>query len=90
MDFERGGEVRREGVLGLLGLWVSYTWAGWVLMEAWRAWKEGLGQDDFIREKRMMEMEEARLRVVEEEKKTGGNGDERSETGQSDGKDEKA
>ncbi|PVH71922.1 hypothetical protein DL98DRAFT_596470 [Cadophora sp. DSE1049] len=90
MELERGGEVRRGGVFGLLGLWVSYTWAGWVLIEAWTAWKEGLGQEEFIREKRMREMEEARLRVVEEEKKTGKKGDERDEAGESEGKDEKA
>ncbi|KAG4439943.1 hypothetical protein IFR05_004569 [Cadophora sp. M221] len=68
MELERGGEVRKSGMVGLLGLWMSYTWVGMVLLDVWTAWKEGLGQEEFVREKRMRELEEARLRVVEEEK----------------------
>lgn len=93
MELERGEEVSREGVLGLLRLWISYTWVGWVLMEAWTAWKEGLGQEEFVREKRMREMEEARARAVEDEKKTGGKTDEweeKEEPGESDSKAEKS
>lgn len=62
-------------------------------MEAWSAWKEGLGQEEFVRKKRMREMEEAKARVVEEEKKIGEEADEREETaktGESDGKVENA
>jgi len=92
MELERGEEVRREGAWIVAAL-DQFTCAGWVLMEAWSAWKEGLGQEEFVRKKRMREMEEAKARVVEEEKKIGEEADEREETaktGESDGKVENA
>ncbi|KAK0113536.1 hypothetical protein ONS96_014395 [Cadophora gregata f. sp. sojae] len=90
MELERGGEMRRGGVFPLLGLWVSYTWAGCVVMEAWGAWKEGLGQEEFVREKRMRELEEARAKVVEEEKKIGDRDDEKDTGDDNETKDERA
>ncbi|KAH9219246.1 hypothetical protein DL95DRAFT_384673 [Leptodontidium sp. 2 PMI_412] len=92
IELERGEEVRKSGVIGLLWLWMSYTWVGVVLMDAWTAWKEGLGQEEFVREKRLRELEEARLRVVEEEKMKRGKsiGEEESRGNEKEGKDDKA
>lgn len=91
IELERGEEVRKSGVIGLLWLWMSYTWVGVVLMDAWTAWKEGLGQEEFVREKRLRELEEARLRVVEKEKtkREKSIGEEESRGNEKEGKDDK-
>ncbi|KAH7327150.1 hypothetical protein BKA65DRAFT_510045 [Rhexocercosporidium sp. MPI-PUGE-AT-0058] len=91
IELERGGGARKSGVVALLGLWMSYTWAGVVLINAWTAWKEGLGQEEFIREKRMRELEEVVLMVEEEKtKRDGGARQEESHENEKDGKDEEA
>ncbi|KAL2061379.1 hypothetical protein VTL71DRAFT_7652 [Oculimacula yallundae] len=73
IELEREGQVRRSGVVGLLKLLLSYTWVGAALVRVLAAWKEGLGQEEFIRERRMRELEEARLKIVEEEKRNNEN-----------------
>ena len=49
-------------------LGAEYTLLGSMVSMVIRAWKEGLGQEAFVKEKKERQMEEARLRVIEEQK----------------------
>lgn len=68
LERERADVIRRSGVRGRAVMFMEYTSIGLTLLGVWNAWQEGLGQEQFVREKREKEMEEARDRVEDEKK----------------------